>query len=124
MEEIFSTLTESIWSELNGGSTCYSTIRRNLQREHLRRLMTMVVGTRRSPLEELYGYIIIIGNSGTVPADARSLARLHLTDLSSRIAKVLENKSGTLDDATRAHLLECKQRIAKTLEASYTSNDL
>jgi hypothetical protein len=124
MEEIFSTLTESVWSELNGGSTCYSTVRRNLQREHLRRLMTMVVGTRRSSLEDVYGYIVFLGNSGTVPADARSLARMHLTDLSGRISKVLETRSGTLDDPTRAHLIECKQRIAKTLDSSYTSSEL
>jgi hypothetical protein len=101
MDEIFSTLTESIWSELGSGSTCYSTIRRNLQREHLRRLMTMVVGTRRSPLEDL-GYVVILGDTGAVPADAKSLARLHLNDLASRINKVLETKSGTLDDANSA----------------------
>jgi hypothetical protein len=124
IEEIFSTLTEGIWSELNSQATCYTTIRRNLQREHLRRLMTMVVGTRRSPLEDLYGYIIVIGGSSNVPADAKSLARMHLSDISSRIGKVLETKSGTLDDATRAHLIECKQRIAKTLDSSYTANDL
>jgi hypothetical protein len=124
MEEVFSTLTESVWSELNGGDTCYSTIRRNLQREHLRRLMTMVVGTRRSPLEDLYGYVIVLGNSGTVPADARSLARMHLTDLGNRIAKVLETRSGTLDDTTRAHLIESKQRITKTLDSTYTANEL
>jgi hypothetical protein len=124
MEEIFSTLTESVWSELNGGANSYSTIRRNLQREHLRRLITMVVGTRRSPLEDLYGYIIILGNSGTVPADAKSLARMHLSDLAGRINKTLEVKSGTLDGATRAHLVECKQRISKTLDSTYTSNEL
>ncbi len=124
MEEIFSTLTEGVWSELNGSATCYSTVRRNLQREHLRRLMTMVVGNRRSPLEDLYGYIIILGNSGTVPADAKSLARMHLSDIAGRITKVLETKSGTLDDSTRAHLVECKQRIQKTLDSSYTANEL
>ena len=60
----------------------------------------MVVGNRRSPLEELYGYIIILGNSGTVPADAKSLARMHLSDISGRIAKVLDTKSG---DSGRHH---------------------
>jgi Met-zincin/Domain of unknown function (DUF5117) len=124
MDEIFSALTESVWSELNGGSSSYTTIRRNLQREHLRRLMSMVVGTRRSPLEDQYGYIIFLGNVGTVPADAKSLARLHLTDIAGRISKVLETRSGTLDDASRAHLIECKQRIAKTLDSTYTANEL
>jgi hypothetical protein len=84
----------------------------------------MVVGARRSPLEDLYGYIIILGNSGSVPADAKSLARMHLTELGSRIAKVLETKSGTLDDATRAHLLESRQRITKALDSTYAANEL
>lgn len=123
MEEIFSTLTESIWSELNGGPSSYTTIRRNLQREHLRRLMSMVVGTRRSSIEDVYGYVVVLGAS-SVPADARSLARLHLNDLASRIDKVLEAKSDTLDDTTRAHLVECKQRISKTLDSTYTASEL
>ena len=123
MEEIFTTLTESVWSELNGSASSYSTIRRNLQREHLRRLMAMVVGTRRSPLEDMYGYIVVLGTSA-VPADARSLARLHLSDLGSRIATVLETKAGALDDATRAHLVETKQRISKTLDSSYMTSEL
>jgi hypothetical protein len=123
MAEVFSTLTESIWSELNGNATSFSTIRRNLQREHLRRLMTMVVGTRRSPLEDMYGYVVFLGSS-SVPADAKSLARLHLTDLSKRIERLLETKSGSIDDTSRAHLVECKQRIAKTLDSTYTANEL
>jgi hypothetical protein len=124
MDEIFSALTEGVWSELNNNATCYSTIRRNLQREHLRRLMTMVMGTRRSPYEDLYGYVVIVSGPANVPADAKSLARMHLSDLSSRITRVLDNRSGTLDDATRAHLIESRHRIAKTLDSTYTSNDL
>jgi hypothetical protein len=123
IEEVFSTLTESIWSELSGNATSFSTIRRNLQREHLRRLMTMVVGARRSSLEDTYGYVFFLGSS-SVPADAKSLARLHLTDLSKRIERLLETKSGSIDDTSRAHLVECKQRIAKTLDSTYTANEL
>jgi hypothetical protein len=124
LEEVFSSLTEGIWSELNGGSSCYSTIRRNLQREHLRRLSGMVVGNRGNPLSDQYGYIVVLGSSGTVPADARSLARLHLAEISSRIGKVLETRSGTLDDASRAHLTESRQRITKVLDSTYTANEL
>lgn len=116
LEEVFSTLTDSIWSELDGNTPAFSTVRRNLQREHLRRLMTMVVGTRQSPYENMYGYVLFLGGAASAPADAKSLARLHLTELGNRMAKLLETKSGTLDDATRAHLVECKQRIAKTLD--------
>ncbi len=123
LDEIFSTLTESIWSELDSGASCRSIARRNLQREHLRRLMAMVVGNRRSPLEDAAGYVIVLGGSSNVPADAKSLARLHLSMLGSRINQVLESKSGSLDDTTRAHLLECRQRIHKTLDSSYTATE-
>jgi hypothetical protein len=123
MEEIFSTLTESIWSELDGNTASFSTVRRNLQREHLRRLMTMVVGTRSSSYGDMYGFVVFLGSS-SVPADAKSLARLHLTEISNRIAKLLETKSGAVDNTTRAHLVECRQRITKTLDSSYTANEL
>jgi hypothetical protein len=84
----------------------------------------MVVGSRRSSFEDLAGYIIIIGNTGSIPADAKSLARMHLTDLSARITKVLDTKAGSLDDTTRAHLIESRQRVSKALDSTYTANDL
>ncbi|MBM3832657.1 MAG: DUF5117 domain-containing protein [Verrucomicrobia bacterium] len=128
IEEIFQTLTDGIWSELASGSdskkVSASTIRRNLQREHLRRLATIVLGNRRSPYEDMYGYIIIIGGGGgSVPADARSLARLHLGNITSHIDKKLSMPDVEVDDTTRAHLSECRQRIAKVLESSYTANE-
>ncbi len=122
VSEVFSTLTDGIWSELNNGDDTISTIRRNLQREHLRRLCTMVVGSRRNPAEEMYGYVVFL-SGGSVPADAKSLARMHLSDLGERIGKALTARGARLDDTTRAHLMECKQRIAKTLDSSYTSNE-
>ena len=94
-----------------------STIRRNLQREHLRRLCTMVLGNRRSPYEDLYGFLLI-GGGGSAPADARSLARLHLKEIGGRLDKVLDRKGVTIDDTTRAHLEECRHKIGKVLEAN------
>ena len=55
------------------------------------------------------------------PADARSLAWLHLKGIDKRAEKLLGDK-GT-DDTTRAHLEECRERIAKVLTASVTVND-
>jgi hypothetical protein len=124
MEEVFSSLTEGIWSELSNGVNGCSTLRRNLQREHLRRLMGLVIGTRRSPYEDAYGYIVMLGSSANVPADARSLARLHLSQIRDRIAHVLETRSDSLEDTTRAHLIECRHRIDKTLDSSYTASEL
>jgi hypothetical protein len=112
--EVFRGLTDGIWSELPNGSakpdkpTPLSIVRRNLQREHLKRLSSMVLGK---------------GTAGSVPADARSLARMHLRDISKRIQAMLENKHIAVDETTRAHLEECRERIAKVLDASMQIND-
>ena len=96
-----------------------STIRRNLQREYLRRLSNMVLGSNASSYGDLYGYVVFLrGGNGSVPADARALARLHLKEIAGRIGKVLETSNLTIDDTSRAHLEECRHRIAKVLEAN------
>jgi hypothetical protein len=128
MEEVFRALTDGIWSDLDklpdakdpkAAKVAFSTVRRNLQREYLRRLSNMVIGDRTNPYGDMYSYIIIIGGaSSSVPADARALARLHLKEIAGRIGMVLETRSAGLDDTTRAHLEESKHRIAKVLEAN------
>ena len=64
----------------------------------------------------------MLGNGGRPPADARSLARMHLREIGKRIDKVLNDKVA-IDDATRAHLEECQERIRKVLTASMQVND-
>jgi hypothetical protein len=128
MDEVFRALTDGIWSDLDklpdpkdakGARTALSTMRRNLQREHLRRLSGMVLGDRSSSFRDSFTYVIFIGGGNTsVPADARALARLHLKEIAGRIGMVLETRSASLDDTSRAHLEECKHRIAKVLEAN------
>ncbi|MGI9429144.1 MAG: zinc-dependent metalloprotease, partial [Bythopirellula sp.] len=91
--EVFRTLTDSIWSELEEAEDeleC-STIRRNLQRDHLSRLNRLVLGNRRGSSGDLFGFIMFYGGSSNYPADARSLARLHLIELAERIEVVLDN---------------------------------
>ena len=128
MEEVFRSLTDGIWSDLDklpdqkdpkAAKIALSTVRRNLQREYLRRLGNMVLGDRSNPYSDMFSYIVIIGGgSSSVPADARALARLHLKEIAGRIGMVLETRSTSLDDTTRAHLEESKHRIAKVLEAN------
>jgi hypothetical protein len=128
MEEVFRALTDGIWSDLDklpdpkdgkGAKAALSTIRRNLQREYLRRLSGMVLGDRASSSGDLFTYVVFIGGgSSPVPADARALARLHLKEIAGRIGTALETRSACLDDTTRAHLEECRHRIAKVLEAN------
>jgi hypothetical protein len=52
-----------------------------------------------------------------VPADARVLARTHLTELNDGITKTLAAQPLHLDDYSRAHLADCQQRIGQVLNA-------
>ena len=126
MSEVFRTLTDGIWSELaepsadakdKASSVALSTIRRNLQREHLRRLGTMVLGDRSNRSGDSLGFMFFFG-SAAVPADAARLARLHLKEIDGRIGKVLARKDVQVDDTTRAHLEECHNQIDKVLDAA------
>jgi hypothetical protein len=128
MDEVFRALTDGIWSDLDklpdpkdarSTKTAISTVRRNLEREYLHRLASMVLGDRGSALGDSFLYMIILGRgSSSVPADARALARMHLKEIAGRIGMVLETKGASLDDTSRAHLEECKHRISKVLEAN------
>ncbi len=122
VSEIFQTTTESIWGQLAPGKDAsQATMRRNLQREHLARLCHMVLGQRPSPFSDMYGFVMLMGGSSTLPADAKSLARLHLQRIADKIDKGL---GSGMDDTTKAHLTECRERIKKVLEANYTANEL
>jgi hypothetical protein len=136
MAEVFRALSDGIWSEITPGSApvaegaggagtgplVLTTIRRNLQREYLRRLCTMVLGQRRGSQEDRFAFIIFSGGSST-PADARSLARMHLREIAERIDRTLAQRRAGLDDTTRAHLEECVHRINKVLDAGLDANE-
>jgi len=125
MEEIFRSLTDGIWTDLGrpagdaqANPAALSTVRRNLQREYLRRLSTMVLGESANRFGDQFSYLVIRrGGDPSVPADARALARLHLGEIGDRIDKALFNKDVKLDDTTRAHLKESRQRLTKVLDA-------
>ena len=121
LSEVFQTLTDSVWGQLSSGKDAsVATMRRNLQREHLARLCRMVLGNRPSPYGDMYSFIVFMGGSRTPPADAKSLARLHLQRIADKIDKGL---GSGIDDTTKAHLVECRERIKKVLEANYTANE-
>jgi hypothetical protein len=134
MEEVFRALTDGVFSDLNvppipadakdpkpARTLRLSTIRRNLQREYLRRLGGLMVsgGGRASSAGDAFGFISF--NSSSAPADARSLARLHLKEIADRIGKTLAEPDLTIDDTTRAHLDESRAKILKVLDASLTT---
>ncbi|MDP2577823.1 MAG: zinc-dependent metalloprotease [Candidatus Palauibacterales bacterium] len=99
--ELFSELTDASWSEISGSrARSVNSFRRNLQRAHADMLIDLALAD----------------DSGTpVPADARSLARLHMKRISVRIDGALEQ--GGLDDFTEAHLDETRARIERALKA-------
>jgi hypothetical protein len=125
--EVFRTLTEGIWNEYpkspkeaGDAKSNSSVIRRNLQREHVKDLMRMVLG----PKSGGGGFMMFLGGGGSasVPPDARSLARMHLREIETRINRAVA-KTGAVDDTTRAHLEECRERITRALSASMQLND-
>jgi len=103
LAEIFRALSESIFADLPGEdgqpSRQKSTVTgRNLQRVYLARLAELT-----------------LSRSESVPADARSLARLHLRQTAKRIETALKSEK---DDLIRSHLEESLERIIKVLNAT------
>jgi len=91
-----------------------SSFRRNLQREAIKQLASLVTGPAGS------SSFISFSSSSGAPEDARTLARMHLVSLNDQIKSLLEAKELKLDDYTRAHLLDCQAKITQALEAKVT----
>lgn len=108
MSELFGTVADAVWSEVRRpqGTGEIGSMRRNLQRLHLERMVTLLLH------EQVQG----IGGTVSVPEDARSLARAELADLSDELGRAL--RTGGLSAMTEAHLSESKARIDRALEAS------
>ena len=113
LAETLGRVTEEVWSELDhDGSGRYtarspmiSSLRRNLQREHLQRLIDLSMDND--------GY-----NAASMAV--KTLATMHLRNLDDRVSDALE--SDRLDPYTMAHLQEASVRIEKALEAEYIYN--
>jgi len=95
--ELFAVLRGSIWSELKTNATIPGP-RRDLQREHVRKLATMLI--RPAP---------------TTPADATALVREEARQLSAQLRTAA---TGQRDAATRAHLAESASTLEEALKAT------
>ena len=115
--ELISTVRSTIWGDLNpadgvaysDAKPMISSLRRNLQRQHLQYLLATVdaqPGALTSP-------------------DLQSMIAYSLRDLSDQIGSVLDrtkssnNGGPKLDFATRAHLTESKSKIDRVLNAPH-----
>ena len=125
MAEVFRSLSDGIFTELNTPIAadgkpktlgCTST-RRNLQRDYLRRLGTIVLGSSRNNRGEAFTFVLFSGAAANYPADAQALARMHLKEVGSRINKVLTAKDFQLDDTTRAHFEDLAHKVDAILGA-------
>ena len=97
LSELYDTVQDAIWSELRTASEI-DPLRRNLQREHLKRLVASMIRP-----------------SYSVHADARSLQRENARRLLSQL-KVAQAKP-TLSRETRAHLAETANTLEEALKA-------
>ena len=115
LPELLDSVTKEIWTEVaKKGDRKYSTrqpmissLRRNLQREHLERLIDLTLPKN--------------GNSAAYKAIS-NLCMMQLTDLKEKIATSLKDNAEALDPYTKAHLREAEQRISKALDADYIYN--
>ena len=116
LHEVVTTVTDAVWEELDGDVSkrysvrepMISSMRRNLQAEHVDRLIDLTMPG---------------GMFGAAARPISTLSRMTLTDLNEQIGTVLDGASANrLDPYTRAHLMEVSQKIEKALDADYIYN--
>lgn len=112
LAEVVTTVTDAAWTECanaNGGrhsaeSPMISSFRRNLQREHVQRLMDLAL-IRDMPSPSL-----------------RTISTLATQELRRIDAMVAKAENGQQDPYTTAHLADIRTRIEKALDAVYVLN--
>jgi len=97
LDELYLTLQHAIWSELKSGKEI-SGMRRNLQREHLKRLIA-----------------VLLRPAAPVLADARSLQRKNALELQRELQAALARPG---KPEVKAHLAESYEALSQALKAS------
>ena len=98
LNEVYSTVQGAVWSELKNGQAI-DPMRRNLQREHLKRLQA-----------------ILTRPSSSLPADAVSLARYQATQLQGQLRTAASRSNLAVED--KAHLQDALVLITEALRAT------
>jgi len=115
LPELMQTIHDAIWTELaskpdksfSARNPMISSLRRNLQREHMERLIDLagpggLIGAARKPVSNLAVY--------------------QLRELEKKIGAALKDSSARMDAYTLSHLSEAQVRIQKALDAQYIYN--
>ena len=99
---LFTGIQDSIWAEtkMPGAKLDINSYRRSLQREHLRKMIGMVL------------------REAAVPEDARTLSRFGLVSLRTQLQGDLSKPGLKMALEVRAHLSESIARIDEALKAS------
>ncbi len=98
LNEVYATLQSAVWAELKTGGEI-DALRRNLQREHLKRVQQLL--TKGAP---------------GLPADALSLARLQAGELQAALRKAVGQRGLSVE--TRAHLQDSLGSLTEALRAT------
>jgi len=119
LAELMETVTEEVWSELDSKvgkkhtarKPMISSLRRNLQREHLERFIDL------TKPDDFYG---------AARKPVSNLAQHHLRMLEERVNEVMESGSDGLDPYTLAHLSQVSHRIEQAMDAEeiYNTDDI
>ena len=111
LAELMGEVKDATWEELGGSRGVeISTLRQNLQREHVDRLIDLI-----NPDS--------FGNAAAKPVAA--LASLHLRQVRGEIEEVVGSSgmgSARISDEVNAHLTELHKRIGMALDAQYIYN--
>ena len=115
LAEVLGTLRDAVWTELDdppeGEFTArkpmISSLRRNLQREHVTRLVDLAMPG---------------SGSDAAYKPISNLSQLQLKELDEKIGRFLEERGGKADPYTRAHLSQVHDLIEKALAAEYIYN--
>jgi hypothetical protein len=113
--EIINAVADAAWSELdqtNGGKytarkPMISSIRRNLQREHIERMIDLTMSN---------------DGFGAAAKPVSNLTVYKLREILGKIEKATSKNTDRIDPYTLAHLSEAKVRIEKALDADYIYN--
>ncbi|NNJ24600.1 zinc-dependent metalloprotease [Alienimonas chondri] len=115
LPELLETVRSSVWTELNEvpegdfnpRKPMISSLRRNLQREHLSRLIDLSMPG---------------SGNGAAFKPISNLATMQLKELADQLGSFLKDHGEPADAYTKAHLMEAESMIRKAIDAQYIYN--